>query len=297
MLSRGLLADVIQGAADLLADSFVPRQLYDGPLDLASSSQVPLTRRSQRHLSEAAFPTAFTPAHPTTADEWENLEGLPGVTLSSPSDAYVSKDIADAPGISHFKPTLGCKCGDWRPAPAHPEIDFKPGFVASHSDFLDRVHKLQVHMEDVTAKKVHWDAVYDLRKFLAVGDRVRLVETTPAVVGRGSQLRFLQFCPPEGGQQHMYKLQVTALDARDKPIDYFQNKASTYFAQPPSTKPKTLPLGQQQMQSEVMNKKAAESMMKAEEEMDRSQTQLARAKASQDQTMTTDALAQGPAQQ
>eukprot|EP00747_Dinoflagellata_sp_TGD_P052070 gnl/TRDRNA2_/TRDRNA2_147701_c0_seq1.p1 gnl/TRDRNA2_/TRDRNA2_147701_c0~~gnl/TRDRNA2_/TRDRNA2_147701_c0_seq1.p1 ORF type:complete len:329 (+),score=68.99 gnl/TRDRNA2_/TRDRNA2_147701_c0_seq1:89-1075(+) len=171
---------------------------------------------------------------------WAFEEGLPTVTVSKPSEAFFSKDIADLPGESVFKPTLACKCGDWSPAPAHPEIDFKPDFLASHhGDFFPRLSKLKVHMEDTTKPgTVHWDATYDVRRFHATGSQ-RLADTDPAIPGSGSQPRFMTFCPPELGPPHVYQLKVTALDAGDRPIEYFNEQTMEIVAKPPE--PQTEP--------------------------------------------------------
>jgi len=166
---------------------------------------------------------------------WENTEGLPKVTVVSSNGAYIAKDIADKPGESSFRPTLGCKCGLWEAAPSHPTIEFRKAFLTDHPDFQRRVRKLQVRMEDTTTPKttVHWDAVYDLKRFLAPGKEPKLVETLPAIPHSGTQLNFLTFCPPEGGPAHRYRLTVTALDDQDSPINYFTNEKSTYQAAPP----------------------------------------------------------------
>jgi len=172
---------------------------------------------------------------------WENTAGLPTVTAVSQSAVYMSKDLGDIPGQgSTFLPTLGCKCGLWGPALAHPEIEFKQSFIRSHPDFVGRLAKLQVHMEDVTTPKptTHWDATYDMRRFLGTADlaipgRLRLWRTLPAVARLGTQRRFLTICPPEGGGPHQYSLKVTALDEADNPIEYFKDEVTTYQAQPP----------------------------------------------------------------
>lgn len=166
-------------------------------------------------------------------DLWENLDGLPQVRLSSPSDAYISKDMAESPGQSHFKPSLGCKCGLTQAAPAHPEIDFRQGFLDAHPDFIGRVRRLQVHMEDKTDPRVVWDAEYDLRRFLVPGETPRLADTTPAIPRSGTRPRFMTFCPPEGGSPHNYELAVSATDHWGTPIEYFQGKMSAYLAAPP----------------------------------------------------------------
>jgi len=176
------------------------------------------------------------------AVEWENTEGLPKVTVSKASGVYVSKDIADKPGESAFNPTLGCKCGIWESAPSHPTIDFRKSFLADHEDFRRKVRKLKVHMEDTTTPKpvVHWDAAYDLKRFLGPDKMadLRLPEALPAIPHSGTQLNFLTFCPPEGRGSHQYRLTVTALDEQDNPISYFSNETSTYQAAPPAPEAK-----------------------------------------------------------
>jgi len=184
---------------------------------------------------------------------WANTKGLPTVTLTSKSEKYFSPDIADAAGDGTFKPIFGCKCGDWQPAPTHPMIMFRDDYIKSHPQFTAQVRKLKVHMEDTTANKVHWDATYDLRRFLTVEERakanqpggsLKLIDTIPADKGTGQQIRFMSFCPPEprpGDDMHSpekavpheYLLKVTALNSDEQPIDGFVDDESRYSALPP----------------------------------------------------------------
>lgn len=184
--------------------------------------------------------------------KWANTQGLPKVTLTAKSDKYFSPDIADGAGDSTFKPIFGCKCGDWQPASTHPEINFRDTWIASHPKFTKQLKKLKVHMEDTTVGKVHWDATYDMKRFLTPedavlastpGGQVRLKETIPAIRGSGEQLRFMSFCPPEANPgddvtpaskavPHEYVLKVTALDADEQPIDGFLDDESRYLAIP-----------------------------------------------------------------
>eukprot|EP00933_Yihiella_yeosuensis_P008541 TRINITY_DN114045_c0_g1_i1.p1 TRINITY_DN114045_c0_g1~~TRINITY_DN114045_c0_g1_i1.p1 ORF type:complete len:383 (+),score=93.86 TRINITY_DN114045_c0_g1_i1:36-1184(+) len=171
---------------------------------------------------------------------WQNLEGLPKVVVLKPSEAFFSKDIADS-GDGFFKPTLGCKCGasDWRPVPAHPTIEFRKPWLASHPDFALRVRKLKVRLQSETSGSVQWDATYDIKRFPSEDGVPRLLETFPALPSSGSQLRMLTFCPGEGGPSHTYKFTVNALDAADNPIEYAQNLESQLMATPPE--PEVLP--------------------------------------------------------
>jgi len=197
---------------------------------------------------------------------WANTAGLPTVTLTSRSEKYFSPDIADAAGDGSFKPIFGCKCGDWQPASTHPMIQFRDSYIQSHPNFTKQLRKLKVHMEDTTVGKVHWDATYDVKRFLTPedlakanvpGGQVKLKDTTPAEKGTGQQIRFMTFCPPEAsagdedhapGQTipHEYLMKVTALDADEQPIDGFVDDESRYSAaapepeQPPG--PETVPL-------------------------------------------------------
>lgn len=185
---------------------------------------------------------------------WANTEGLPTVTVASKSDKYFSPDIATGAGDGEFKPIFGCKCGDWSPAPTHPIIEFRSDFIESHPKFIRTVRKLKVHMEDVSdGGKVHWDATYDLKKFLTPaelaraagpGGKLSLKDTFPAEKGSGEQIRFMTFCPPEPSagdadhppgdpQPHEYLLKVTALDADEKPVDDFVDDETRYIAAPP----------------------------------------------------------------
>eukprot|EP00931_Biecheleriopsis_adriatica_P008828 TRINITY_DN109966_c0_g1_i1.p1 TRINITY_DN109966_c0_g1~~TRINITY_DN109966_c0_g1_i1.p1 ORF type:complete len:307 (-),score=73.77 TRINITY_DN109966_c0_g1_i1:8-928(-) len=161
---------------------------------------------------------------------WENLEGLPKVTLKEAGHAYFSKDIAES-DLGEMNPTFGCKCSDsdWRPAMSHPSINFKQEFLDDHPDFLGRVSKLQVNLVNDKTKKAQWNATYDLRRFLKPGDQPALTETMPALPNSGTQLRFLTFCP---GESTTYTMNVTALDAKDEQIDYLVNDASSYEATP-----------------------------------------------------------------
>lgn len=181
---------------------------------------------------------------------WENTEGLPSVTANTRSNAYLSTDIAEAPGESTFFPLFGCKCGEWGPAPVHPEIRFRPELLLNHPDFLSRVGALKVHMEDITTQPstVHWDAQYNIRRFVSKADAaqgfLQLEQTLPPVPGSGSRMRFMTFCPPEGGGPHQYNLTVTALDMRGNPIEYFRDEKTTYTATPPSPEQPQQPLDQ-----------------------------------------------------
>jgi len=171
---------------------------------------------------------------------WENTEGLPTVTVASPSDTYFSQDIADAGDEGAFSPSLGCKCGAWRPAPSHPSLEFRRSFLEGHPDFLKRLRFLKVNMAETQPfQAVHWDATYDLKRFLSTADvasgKVKLPDSLPAVAGGGTQRRFMTFCPPEAGPAHTYSLKVTALDAQGKAIEYFKDKLSTIVAEPPAS--------------------------------------------------------------
>eukprot|EP00927_Polykrikos_kofoidii_P078694 TRINITY_DN75505_c0_g1_i1.p1 TRINITY_DN75505_c0_g1~~TRINITY_DN75505_c0_g1_i1.p1 ORF type:complete len:360 (-),score=51.82 TRINITY_DN75505_c0_g1_i1:75-1154(-) len=180
------------------------------------------------------------PAPPEDEDDaelvWQNTEGLPTVTVTAPSQAYFSKDMADSPGEATFRPTLGCKCGNWRPAPSHPTIEFRKEFLQQHPTFKATVDKIRVHMEDITKQSVHWDAEYDIRRFMSkdpkMKDRLVLKETFPAVPGSGKQVRFMTFCPADG--PHTYKLRVTGLDREGAVIPYLSEVESTYEATPPA---------------------------------------------------------------
>eukprot|EP00929_Paragymnodinium_shiwhaense_P081128 TRINITY_DN42391_c0_g1_i1.p1 TRINITY_DN42391_c0_g1~~TRINITY_DN42391_c0_g1_i1.p1 ORF type:complete len:370 (+),score=113.67 TRINITY_DN42391_c0_g1_i1:92-1201(+) len=175
--------------------------------------------------------------------KWANTEGLPTVTVKSTANQYNAIDMADGDGgkSSVFRPNLGCKCGDWRPAASHPTLVFKKGFLQAHPDFKNIVDKIKVHMEDTTENPpvVHWDAEYDLRRFtnpaqLAAG-QIRLAETLPAIPGSGAQVRFMTFCPKDG--PHNYSLKVTALDTAGREIPYFKDAESTYEAIPAPEEP------------------------------------------------------------
>lgn len=168
---------------------------------------------------------------------WTNTEGLPSVTQTKRSDKYFSPDLADAAGDGQFKPIFGCKCGDWQPSSTHPVIKFREPFLQSNPLFTSQLRKVKVHMEDVTANKVHWDATYDMRKYLGPlelqrvaqpGGSLTLTETMPAEKGSGEQLRFMNFCPGEGQNAHEYSLKVTALNENEEPIDGFLDEESTY---------------------------------------------------------------------
>lgn len=194
---------------------------------------------------------------------WVNTAGLPIVTTTSKNDKYFSPDIATGEGDGTFKPTFGCKCGDWQPAPTHPIIQFRDSFIAGHPKFTRNVRKLKVHMEDVSMNppKVHWDATYDLKSFLnsedsakamTPGGAVKLKDTYPAEKGTGEQLRFMTFCPPEPSPgdadhapgepvPHEYSLKVTALDVDEQPVDGFVDEESRYSASPPEPEPQPQP--------------------------------------------------------
>ncbi|CAE7551158.1 unnamed protein product [Symbiodinium sp. CCMP2456] len=79
------------------------------------------------------------------------------------------------------------------------------------------------------------DAAYDLRRFLKTGDMPSLTETTPAIAKSGQQLRFLTFCPDASNN---YTMRVTALDANDEPIDYFEDDEMKLMATPGLPPPK-----------------------------------------------------------
>lgn len=265
-MPRGTLAAVLR---DVLS--------WGAPIDGAPYDVAPVIGRpARRHLS---FDTAFVSLRPDALQQppaagavnpemqppnaahpsgkpaptiaWENTEGLPDVTINQQAAEYFSEDIGNLPGQSVFNPTFGCKCGDWRPAPTHPSITFRPEFLASHPDFLANVAKLKVHLEDTTANKVHWDAEYDIARFRAVraagstaapNFQKGLAETVPAIPSSGQALRFMTFCPPEGGPPHSYELTVTALDQFNDPIEYFSDaKTSLSVSPPPPEPPPPLP--------------------------------------------------------
>jgi hypothetical protein len=174
---------------------------------------------------------------------WTNTEGIPIVAQSTRNDKYYSPDMANSAGESNMKPIFGCKCGDWQPAATHPSITFQEDYIKKNPDFIRNIQKLKVHMEDTTVNKLHWDAVYDVKKFMtpadiarsmAPGGNITLTDTMPADKGTGQQIRFMTFCPPEGpgSPPHEYLLKVTALDATDTPIPGFIDEESRYNATP-----------------------------------------------------------------
>mmetsp|Transcript_71733 Transcript_71733/g.171393 ORF Transcript_71733/g.171393 Transcript_71733/m.171393 type:complete len:315 (+) Transcript_71733:100-1044(+) len=244
---------------------------------LASAAVPPLHRAQRRALWMAALPaakplrTAFevdrdnAPALEEMNNEakgkekdqplppmWENLDGLPEVKVTSPAVAYFSKDIG-AGEDGEMKPTFGCKCGagDWRPAMSHPSITFRQEFVDLHPDFLGRVQKLRINLVNDNTQKTQWDATYDLLRFLKSGDVPTLTETTPAIPGSGTQLRFLTFCP-EAAQN--YTLKVTALDSNGDPIDYFEDDEMHLNATPGPPPPA------EEKEPDLPNVKEAEKM-------------------------------------
>ncbi|CAE7666514.1 unnamed protein product, partial [Symbiodinium necroappetens] len=89
--------------------------------------------------------------------------------------------------------------------------------------------------ENDNTAKLQWDAAYDLRRFLKPGDMPSLTETTPAIAKSGQQLRFLTFCPDASNN---YTMRVTALDANDEPIDYFEDDEMKLTATPGLPPPK-----------------------------------------------------------
>lgn len=183
--------------------------------------------------------------HDTLGDRagWSNTIGLPNVKVLSPSEAFFSNDIADGPddgGV--FRPTFGCKCGAWGPAWSHPEIDFRQGFLEAHPDLLRRAAKLRVHLEDVGAGKVHWDATYDIRRFATQKQldqmNFSLTQTMPAEPRSGTQRRFQTLCPiPGPGRQ--YELRVTVLDRNGAAIEYFHDQAMRLSATLPRSEHQT----------------------------------------------------------
>lgn len=158
--------------------------------------------------------------------KWQNAKGYSMASVAEKASEIWSKDIGDfesedIPG--KFNPVFGCKCGHWGPALTHPTIEFQKPFLEQHKDLAQKLHKLKVHLEDDTKQPpvVHWDAVYDLRRFMHPEDHSvpKLKETDPAVVDSGEQTRFKTFCPPPG-EEHKYTLKVTALDGQDQAIPY-----------------------------------------------------------------------------
>lgn len=213
----------------------------------AATQQMQQEELQQRQLQQ--MPGEDGPPAASSQNEfptWAGTRGLPSVQLVSQNEKYFSPDIADGGGDGAFKPIFGCKCGMWQPAPTHPTIQIRDSFEATHPNFIRRLRKLKVHMEDTTTGKVHWDAAYDLRRFNTPENLARaarpqgsldLIDTMPADKGSGTQLRFMTFCPPEstGGQAapHEYSLKVTALDENDQVIDGFVDEESRYVAAPP----------------------------------------------------------------
>lgn len=210
--NAGLVAGGAQAAGDVSANAGL----------VAGGAQAPTLNREARSQQQQL------------EDLWQNLEGLPRVSVLNPSDAYFSKDLADLPQESRSSPTFGCKCDNWQPALTHPQLDFRRDFLVAHPDFLPRVRSLKVHMEDLSMPRVHWDAEYDIKHFLEPGETPRLAENTPALPGSGEQPRFMTFCPRTGGPPHNYELSVTALDRQGLPIEYFDGKTSLYVAEPPA---------------------------------------------------------------
>lgn len=204
----------------------------ESPQESATDAQVKMEEDSEKDATNGS----------QSYPGWTNTGGIPNVTTSGRNENYFSDDIAQATGDGNFKPIFGCKCNDWQPAPTHPQIKFRDTFTGKHPAFFKQLQKLKVHMEDTTAKKVHWDAVYDLKHFMTPkdiqkamqpGGSIGLNDTTPAEPGSGTNLRFMTFCPPEsGGQPHEYSLKVTALDASDKPIDGMIEEETRYTATP-----------------------------------------------------------------
>lgn len=204
----------------------------------AGDAEAPAEGKNEHHEDDP-FPT------------WANTKGLPTVMNTAKSDNYFSPDIATGAGDGTFKPVFGCKCGDPQPAPTHPMIQFRETFIQGHPTFTQRLRKLKVHMEDTTANKVHWDATYDLRRFLTAdnlakasqpGGSLKLTDTMPAEKGGGTQLRFMTFCPPAATAgaapaPHEYTLKVTALDEDEQPIDGFVDDVSRYSATPAAPEP------------------------------------------------------------
>lgn len=230
----------------------LPQRLRHGARLGASFMGPPGTEDANAEAEEGKTSEGKTPADDPFAP-WTNTAGLPTVTLTSKNEKYFSPDMADAAGDGSFKPTFGCKCGDWNPAPTHPMIEFRDSFIQSHPKFTSQLRKLKVDMTDTTAGKVHWDATYDIRRFSTPEDLARssqpggslkLSDTMPAEKGSGNQLRFMTFCPPEPSAgddthaaekaiPHEYLLKVTALDADEQPIDGFVDEESRYSAVPP----------------------------------------------------------------
>mmetsp|Transcript_49330 Transcript_49330/g.104935 ORF Transcript_49330/g.104935 Transcript_49330/m.104935 type:complete len:322 (+) Transcript_49330:296-1261(+) len=222
-------------ATAVAADHFLhaAAQNHDG---LLTGSTMLGHRPKAARTAFAAAPMAGPAAvevPPRMEEQWLNTSGLPDVSEMTASPEFYSPDMADSLQGSQFKPTFGCKCGDWVPALSHPELEFKAGFLQSHPDFQQRLRTIHVHMDDITANKVHWDATYDLRKYRQAGQRLRLNETTPHEAEGGTQLRFMTFCPPKGGASHQYVLKVSAYDDKGEPIDYLQDKSAMYIAKPP----------------------------------------------------------------
>merc|ERR1712187_596171 len=98
--------------------------------------------------------------------EWENAKGVPSVVQDNQAMEYTTPDMADG-DKSRFRPNLGCKCNDWRPAPSHPEIRIKQDFLEGNEGIVDKIAKLKVRMEDTTEDPpvLHWDATYDMQRF------------------------------------------------------------------------------------------------------------------------------------
>eukprot|EP00928_Gymnodinium_smaydae_P078916 TRINITY_DN62972_c0_g1_i1.p1 TRINITY_DN62972_c0_g1~~TRINITY_DN62972_c0_g1_i1.p1 ORF type:complete len:347 (+),score=76.14 TRINITY_DN62972_c0_g1_i1:180-1220(+) len=169
-------------------------------------------------------------------EEWDNTEGLPTVKETKSSVNYVALDMADGKE-SNFRPNLGCKCGDWRPAPTHPTIEFRNTVLQMYPDFRKNVSRIKVHMEDKTARppKVHWDAEFDMQRFKSPETEketsFRLKDTHPAIPGTGKQIRFMTFCPQD--KPHTYEMKVTAYDENGELYPWFNDSNATFTATPP----------------------------------------------------------------
>jgi len=163
---------------------------------------------------------------------WNNADGLPTVSQTRSSSAYDTPDMADG-GNSSFRPNLGCKCNDMRPAPSHPVIQLRKDFLVAYPEFLNKLDRLKVHMEDITNKPpvVVWDAQYDMKRFGDQGNQGMLKETHPAIPGEGKQVRFMTFCPTGG--PHSYSLKVTGLDQDGNELQDLIDSESTFQATPP----------------------------------------------------------------